>query len=222
MDKIKNTFYFCTQDYHVIFAKKLIKYGFVPKGFLKNRNNQELLNKTFPSIKKFQYHHFLKSKLNYELSYKNLIPVNVLKLMNIHFQEYSKILLRQDTFIPSLSLYNAIDLFNLNVQFWYNYFTFNKINLAVFEEEPHKSNTFLVYQLCLIMKIQTYMPLRTIGVLGIIPTSNYEKRSNDYNLKKLLKSKSSKKNNKNLLDYINDLSNDYKNAKKNTSLESTG
>ncbi len=214
MDKLKNTFYFCTQDYHVIFAKKLIKYGFIPKGFLKNTFNQELLKTTFPSVKTFQYYQFLKSNLNYKQSYKNLTPVNVLKSMNTHFHEYSKILLRQDTFIPTLSLFNSLDLFNLNIQYWYNYFTHNKIKLAVFEEEPHKSNTFLAYQLCLIMKIQTYMPLRTIGVLGIIPTSNYEERLNDNNLKKLFKSKAPVKNNKNFLNYISDLSNDYKRAQK--------
>ena len=42
--------------------------------------------------------------------------------MNNYFNEYSKILLRQDTFAPTLSLSNALNVFNSNIHYWYNYF----------------------------------------------------------------------------------------------------
>lgn len=214
MAKLKNTFFFCTQDYHVLFAKKIINYGFKPFGFLENRNNKKTLNYNFPNIKVLNYHNFLKSNLDFENSYKYSTPPEVLRIMNNYFYEYSKILLRQDTFFPTIKLSNALKLFNLNIYYWYNLFKENKIELNVFEEEPHKSNVFLVYQLSLVMKIQTYMPLRTIGNLGILPISNYLEKNQDFRLKKLLKSKKTNKTNKDLLNYISNLSKDYNSALK--------
>ncbi len=204
-----NTFYFCTQDYHVIFADKIIKYGYKPVGFLKNRNNYKILNDIFPNVYSFDYHDFLKSNIQYSETYNNLAPVKILDEMNKYFNEYSKILLRQDTYKPSISLDNALRIYNSNIHYWYNFFIEKKIQLTIFEEEPHKSNTYLVYQLSKFMNIKTYMPLRTIWQLGILPISIYEKKNNDELLQDLLNS--NKTNNKyaDFEKYINSLSKNY-------------
>ena len=212
MAKITNTFYFCTQEFHVIFAKKLLKYGFKPKGFLENRNNKKILNSTFPNVKIYNYHDFLKSNFKFYNSYKNIVPVSILEEMNNYFNEYSKILLRQDTFVPTLSLSNALNVFNSNIHYWYNYFIEQKIQLNIFEEEPHKSTTFLVYKLSQIMNIKTYMPLRTIWQLGIIPISNFENKNNDKNLEKLFLTKRSNKTSAEYKEYIYSLNKNYENA----------
>jgi len=214
MVNLTNTFYFCTQDYHVIFASNIIRYGYQPIGFLKNRNNKDILKKIFPNIKSFEYHDFLKSNLIFSDSYKNIVPINVLNEMNKYFNEYSKILLRQDTFMPSISLSNALDIFNSNIQYWYNFFIEKNIQLNIFEEEPHKSNTYLVYQLSKIMNINTYMPLRTIWQLGIIPISTYENKNNDKLLSELLNSTISNNLNTDFKNYINSLTKNYEDVMK--------
>ena len=204
-----NTFYFCTQDYHVIFANKIISYGYQPIGFLKNRSNRRTLQYLFPNIINFEYHDFLKSNLKFKNFYKNIVPVEILNKMHEYFNEYSKILLRQDTFISSISLSNSLNIYNSNIEYWYNLFIENDIQLNIFEEEPHKSTTYLVYQLSKIMNIKTYMPLRTIWQLGIIPISNYENKNKDNLLSDLFKSKTSNKQDINFNHYINTLSSKY-------------
>lgn len=81
---------------------------------------------------------------------------------------------RNDSHTSSFSFSERSEFFRNVLNYWFTVIKKLKIDLVVFEEEPHQASDYILYVLCGEIGVQTLMPVRTIVNLGLLPVEKFE------------------------------------------------
>lgn len=81
---------------------------------------------------------------------------------------------RNDSHTSSFSFAERSEFFRKVLNYWYIVTKKLKIELVVFEEEPHQASDYILYILCGAIGIRTLMVVRTISNLGLLPVEKFE------------------------------------------------
>lgn len=210
-----NTIILSYQDYWWQAAKKL-KRNNIKTLYLESKNNQQISKEDSNCL----YHDHGEASQCFSSSekinfyYLNPPTPELLFKMSSWEREAYEILDRIYAYKDNLKVREAKRLFKKKIGFWESFIIKNKVNLAIFEEEPHAFSDYICYRVCKLMGIKTLLFTRAVNGKYFFPITSYEK--GNPNIKKLMEDKnfSIKNLNKKQLNYYKDIVKDFDTCKR--------
>ena len=94
------------------------------------------------------------------------------------FAEYEAIALmmmeRNDSNSNSFLHRERVEFYHHLLAYWITKLTQKKIDIVIFEEEPHQASDYILYIVCKHLEIETILFVRTINKMGILPMNSFE------------------------------------------------
>ena len=185
-----------SQDYFIDLAKLLKENRhWEPTIWLSYSQKYQNISQLFPTVEILDY---ISSVKGNDIGFQNpnkfkCICPNLLK----KFSEYEAIALmmmeRNDSNSNSFSHRDRVEFYHHLLAYWISKLVQKKINIVIFEEEPHQASDYVLYIVCKHLEIKTILFVRTINKMGILPMNSFEdgclllKENYNKNLKKLKK-----------------------------------
>ena len=169
----KNALIASSQKYSAIAAKKMQEQEhWNPVFFLTSPSNKSFVERNFPKA----------TTLNYIESVKGVIPENfnvkfhldIIEEIDIDFTIALSLLDRNDSNSKTFLHKDRLLFCYERISFWASIINEFKIEVILFEEEPHQCSDYILYKVAQHLGVKTPMAVRTIADLGIIPTFKFE------------------------------------------------
>lgn len=209
----KNALIVSPQKYSAIAAKKMQDEGlWDPVFFLTSPGNKPFIEQNFPNITTLNYINSVKGRglkgLNYNFHH------HILDDIELDFTIAISLLDRNDSNSKTFMYKERLAFCHERVSFWASVLKQFKIEVVLFEEEPHQCSDYILYKVAQHFGIKTPMVVRTIADLGIIPTTKFELKSPKFieqysSLKKTHNTSKQLDLTPELMSYLNKLSGEY-------------
>jgi len=178
--KHKNILYASCQPYMFKLAEKLqSNKGWIPVYWLTNSRLEKKIQSTFPNV--FCHNYIDAVKGIRPKSAKNVKSID-LSLKQIQALEHIEhivitMLNRNDSNSNSFSYNERIEFYYRQVSYWIATLTQFKVDVVIFEEEPHQASDYILYCVSNMLGVKTIMMMRTKATMGLLPMERFEEGS---------------------------------------------
>ena len=174
---IRNIFYASSQKYSVELSKLLYKrYRWKPVYWLIDRKDEAYLHSLYPKLITHAYLDSVKGKFSPQIDTNTFPPLDPLLLDKLALNQIiaMNMMDRNDSHSDDFLFRDRSAFYHRMLNYWFGVVQKYKIELIIFEEEPHQASDYILYSLCCEIGVKTFMMMRTISNLGLLPIEKFE------------------------------------------------
>lgn len=148
--------------------------GLVPVYWFTNDQIEPLVKENFQGSICHDYHAVIKGVPAPEFSSSDFgsLDLDLLAAMQPHEATIIEMMNRNDAVFDRFSYNERRDAFLNFLRYWTFVIKKCEVDAVLFEEEPHQASDYVLYLVAKYKNISTFLQIRTISKLGLIPTSD--------------------------------------------------
>lgn len=169
-----NIFFTSPQIYTIYLAELLsLQHNYNPVFFFTSEDSKKILDTKFPSVQSQNYIKACKGIRicgNWE---SKALSFQDLQFLKQHIHVAMHMMERNDSNARDFDFLARENFFYSQASYYKGLLLHQKIELVIFEEEPHQINDYIIYLVAKMIDCKTLMAVRSISNLGIIYKTDY-------------------------------------------------